>query len=226
MDKWMNKQLIDSAQSTYLILSSSSQGLDGEHKVLSVTDFPGLPTTTDLCPCCDEAQTSGPCAQHSPLLSCAHGWHLPTCHDATKVQEQHLLPWQGQYTPALTFTNSSFSSTLDSPSIPGPHFQGPCCMQTHLNPAPRCSRESGIESSWGREKGRARRGGARGRRKAEIAGVMVDLVLDGPLRMSRILGKCRMGRKVVRGGIWVQLVPLSAYSCVESLGTSGSPSPS
>lgn len=71
----------------------------------SVTDFPGLPTTTDVCPCCDEAQTSGPRAQHSPLFPCAHGWYLLTGHDAAKVQEQHLLSWQGQRTPILTFTN-------------------------------------------------------------------------------------------------------------------------
>lgn len=141
---------------------------------MSVTDFPGLPTTTELCPCCDEAQTAGSRAQHSSLLPRAHGWNLPTCHDATEVQEQHLLPRQGQYSLPLC-TAPSFSSTPDSPSTPGPRFQGPCWVQTHLNSAPRSSREPGIDSSWEREKGRARQGGARGRRKAGIAGVKIDI---------------------------------------------------
>lgn len=138
-----------------------------------LTDFPGLPTTTELCPCCDEAQTSGSCAQHSPLLPCAHGWHLSSCYDATKVQEQHLLPWQGQYT--LPLSSPTLASPVPStPLLPqGSHFQGPCCVQTHLNSAPRFNRKPGIESSWERDKGRARRGGARGRRKAGIAGVKI-----------------------------------------------------
>lgn len=153
----------DCAQSTYLILSSSSQVLGGNPMLcFSVTDFPGLPATTVLYPCCDEAQTSGSRAQHSPLLPCAHGWYLLTCHDAAKVQEQHLLPWQGQCTLSSPSPTPSFSSILGSASYPNSPFpipglsspllnQGSCCRQCHLCSAPRSSGEPETESFWERD---------------------------------------------------------------------------
>lgn len=115
MRRWLYRQMGDGAQSTPLMLPSLSQGSRKnweEPGALSVADFPGLPATADLRRCSNKRQTSGPCAQHSPLLPCAHGWYLLPCHDAKEVQEQHLLPWQGQCTPNLTFTNPLASPVL------------------------------------------------------------------------------------------------------------------
>lgn len=104
----------------------------------SAADLRGAPTEEGLF--CGRAVPT----QHSPPLSCAHGGHLLLSHAAAQVQEQLLLPWQGQYIlltcPCLHYplpgqgTPLSFPKAISSPSCPRfpfltPSLHGPLITQ-------------------------------------------------------------------------------------------------
>lgn len=60
MTKWIYRQLVDSAQSTYLILSSSSQGLGGNTMFCCLQIFQDYPLQQNYAPVVMKPKPQGP----------------------------------------------------------------------------------------------------------------------------------------------------------------------
>lgn len=174
MDRRICRQLVDSAQSTYLTLSGSSQGLGGNTMFCRLQIFQDYPLQQSYIPISITPKPQGPVPNTALFSLVLMAGTFLLAMMLRKFKNSTYFP--GKVSTPLPLPSPTLASLVPSTPLPtpGPCFQGPCYMQTHLNSAPRSSREPGIDSSWEREKGRDRRGGARGRRKSGIAGVKLD----------------------------------------------------
>lgn len=162
----MSRQLVDSAQSTYLTLSRSSQGLGGNTMFCRLQIFQDYPLQQRYDPVVMKPKPQGPVPNTALFSLVLMAGTFLLAMMLRKFKNSTYFP--GKVSTPLPLPSPTLASLVPSTPLHTPDscFQGPCYVQTHLNSAPRSSREPGIDNCWEREKGRAR-----GRRKAGIAGV-------------------------------------------------------
>lgn len=173
-DRRMSRQMVDSAQSTYLTVSTSSQSLVGNTMFCPLQIFQDYPLQQSYVPVVMKPKPQGPVPNTALFSLVLMAGTFLLAMTLRKFKNSTYFP--GKVSTLLPCSSPTLASLVPSTPLPtpGPRFQVPRCMQTHLNSAPRSSKEPGIDSSWERERGGARQGGARGRRKAGIAGVKID----------------------------------------------------